>query len=91
MYNGMEKVKPTDFWTMDAPASKAPFYYDGITYDEFYVESYYYGACSSMKKTYKSLRKQLVDGDITSIPDEYKALCPFPEKCTAFSDLIKAA
>ena len=93
MYNGKEKVKSTDFWTLDAPASKAPFYYDGITFDEFFVEMYYFGSRNTPEKriNYKPLRKQLEDEDITNIPDEYKFLCPFPEECTAFSDLIKAA
>ena len=88
MYNGRAKVPSTMEFTFEKP-----FYYDGITFDEFFVEMYYYGSRNTPEKmmNYKPLRKQLEDGDIMSIPDEYKLLCPFPENCTAFSDLIKAA
>jgi len=70
---------------------ESPYYFDGITYDEYFVEQCYYHACIARKKIYKTLRKQLLDGDIQSIPDEYKISCPFPEKCTAYMDLVKVA
>ena len=72
---------------------ESPFYFDGITYDEYFVEQCYYYACLAHKEMigYKTLRKQLIDGDIQSVPDEYKKLCPDPDSCTAFVKLIKAA
>ena len=88
MYDGTAKVPATHEYKHESP-----FYYDGITYDEYFVEWCYLSACIAHKKmtTYKSLRKQLIDGDITFISDEYKKLCPFPEKCMAFADLLKVA
>ena len=90
MHNGAEKILPTMFWTFEAPVSKAPFYYDGMTYDEYFVEMYYFSIYATSAK-YKTLRKQLEDGDIINIPDEYKALCPHPDSCTAFRNLVKIA
>ena len=88
MYNGAEKVPQTSEWRLEIP-----FYYDGITYDEYFIEWYYFDSCNTLEKklNYKPLRKQLEDGDITSIPNSYKALCPEPDKCTAFNDLLKIA
>jgi len=93
VYNGVEKVLPTMFWISGATASNAPFYFDGITNDEFLIEQYYYGMYAGASKilNYKPLRKQLIDGDIMSIPDEYKKLCPYPENCKAFTDLLNVA
>ena len=85
MYKGMEKVPSTSEWTFEKP-----FYYDGITYDEYFVEWYYFNTCNTpeMRINYKSLRKQLEDENITNIPNSYKALCPEPDKCTAYQDLL---
>jgi hypothetical protein len=95
VYNGREKVAASDFWTTEAPASKAPFYYDGITRDEFFVEQYYFlyytAKLAPKLKAYKTLRRQLEDGDILGIPDGFKALCPDPNNCMAFLDLINVA
>jgi len=85
-YDGRVKVPSTPEYRREKP-----FYYEGITFDEYLVEWYYFGSCNTPDKmiNYKTLRKQLEDGDIKSIPDSYKILCPFPENCTAFEDLIK--
>jgi len=70
-----------------------PFFYEGITYDEYFVEQCYLHACIARQDMigYKPLREQLIDGDIQSVPDEYKISCPYPESCTAFEDLVKVA
>ena len=86
MYDGTVKVPATHEYKFESP-----FYFDGITYDEYFVEWCYYSACIAGKKIYKSLRDQLLDGDISFISDEYKKLCPYPEKCTAYIDLVKVA
>ena len=83
VYNGREKIPQTAEFSFEKP-----FYCNGMTYDEYYVEWCYYMAwIASREKPYKSLQKQLEDGDITSIPEEYKLLCPYPEICTAFEKL----
>ena len=88
VYDGTAIVPATHEYRFESP-----FYFDGITYDEYFVEWCYHSACIACQKMvgYKPLREQLIDGDITFIPDEYKKLCPFPEKCTAFMDLVKVA
>ena len=95
MYDGSERVPLTMIWSKGLTVTHAPFYYDGITYDEFLVEecyrNYYHAILASKKIGYKSLKKQLEDGEIQSVPDEYKITCPFPEKCTAFSNLVRVA
>ena len=84
MYDGKIKVPRTAEFTFEKP-----FYYDDMTYDEYYVEWCYYMLWSALRENpYKSLRKQLEDGDISSISNEYKVLCPYPENCTAFADLV---
>ena len=93
MYKGTEKVDATMFWICGAVASSAPFYFDGITYDEFLVEdsyrNYHHAKLAKQLYPYKIIRKQLEDGDIHSIPNEYKSLLPFPENCTAYANLLK--
>jgi len=95
VYNGLAEVSATMFWSFEAPAGKAPFYFDGVTFDEFFVEKcyhdYYMARIAPRGGKYKPLRKQLEDGDIASVPNEYKILCPDPDNCTAFNDLIKIA
>ena len=97
MYDGTQKVPVDMFWTFEGGqiASAAPFYFDGITFDEFFIEMFYYDYHHAILVPkyikYKSVRKQLMDGDISEIPDEYKYHLPFPEKCTAYIDLIKVA
>ena len=88
MYDGTAIIPATHEYKFESP-----FYFDGITFDEYFVEQCYYHAYIARKKMigYKTLRKQLLDGDIQSIPDEYKISCPYPEKCTAYIDLVKVA
>ena len=88
MYYGTGVVPATHEYKFESP-----FYFDGITYDEYFVEQCYYHACIAGKKMigYKPLRKQLIDGDIQSVPDVYKKLCPDPDNCTAFTELINVA
>ena len=87
MYNGRAAVPQTAEYFFEKP-----FYYNGITFDEYYVEwGYYMTWHATHKKPYKPLREQLADGDIINIPDEYKVLCPYPGNCTAFEDLIRVA
>ena len=88
MYDGTAKVPITHEYRFEKP-----FFYEGITFDEYFVEWCYHSACIAGKKmtTYKPLRKQLEDGDIITIPDEYKKLCPDPDNCTAYIELIKVA
>ena len=85
MYDGRSKMPSTP----DVRLEK-PFFYEGITCDEYFVEWRYFGSCNDMIN-YKPLRKQLEDGDIVfdKVPEKYKSLLPFPEKCTAFEDLLK--
>ena len=97
MYDGTQKVPVDMFWTFEGKqtASTAPFYFDGITFDEFFVEMFYYdyhhATLARKHIKYKPVRKQLEDGDISVIPSEYKFHLPFPEKCTAYIDLVKVA
>jgi len=88
VYDGTAKVPATHEYRFEKP-----FYFEGITFDEYFVEWCYHGSCIARKEMvgYKPLRKQLIDGDIHSIPDEYKKLCPYPENCTAFMGLQKIA
>ena len=97
MYNGLEKIPqeeaPTLAWSGSfSGANRAPFYFDGMTWDEFFVEDCYYlyhhAKLARDLIPYKTIKKQLEDGDINSIPDEYKITCPFPENCTAYKELI---
>jgi len=85
-WNGMDKVPMTHEFKHESP-----FYFDGITYDEYIVERCYHGMCIVKKKMigYKPLREQILDGDIQSIPDEYKVSLPYPENCTAYANLLK--
>ena len=84
MYDGTAVVPATHEYKFESP-----FYYDGITYDEYFVEQCYYHAWIAQKIVeYKPLRNQLMDGDIQSVPEEYKISCPFPEDCSAFVDLV---
>jgi len=95
VYDGTDKVLPTMSWSSGLPVTYAPFYFNGMTNDEFFVEecyrNYYYARLAPNHMAYKTVRKQLEDGDIDSIPDEYKISCPYPEDCTAYSDLVLSA
>ena len=97
MYDGTKKVPIDMFWTFEGrqTAPTAPFYFDGITFDEFYVEMFYYDyhrtVLARKHVKYKSVKKQLEDRDISEIPDEYKSHLPFPENCTAYKHLLKVA
>lgn len=86
MYNGKESVPATHEYKRESP-----FYFDGISFDEYLVEQRYHHSCIARKKMigYKTLREQILDGDIEEIPDEYKVSLPFPEECTAYSYLLK--
>ena len=88
MYDGTTKVPATHEYKFESP-----YYFEGITYDEYFVEQCYLGYCIANKKMvgYKTLREQLIDGDIKTIPDEYKISCPYPENCTAYRSLVLAA
>ena len=86
MYNGTDKIPSTHEFKHEKP-----FYRDGMTYDEYFIESVCFSESIVKKIKYKSVEQQLIDGDIHVIPDKYKISCPFPEKCTAYADLIKTA
>ena len=84
-WDGMKEVPATHEFKHENP-----FYFDGITYDEFLVEQCYYHTCIAQNIIkYKTLREQIVDGDIYCIPDEYKVSLPYPETCTAYANLLK--
>ena len=57
MYNGREKVTPMGLWDFERP-----FFYDGITYDEYFVELCYFSSRNTAEKVinYKPLRKSTV-------------------------------
>ena len=86
VYDGTVKVPVTHDYKFEKP-----FFFDGITEDEYIVEQCYYHAwiASKNKIEYKPLRNQLIDGDIQNVPDEYKISCFDPDNCTAFAELIK--
>jgi len=88
VHDGMKCVPATHEYMFESP-----FYFDGITFDEYFIEQSYLGYCIANKKMigYKTLRKQLEDGDIDIIPDEFKISCLFPDNCTAYNDLIPTA
>ena len=79
-------------WCGGSTVAYAPYYFDGMTFDEYFIEDSYYSYRLSKPelriKEYKSLRKQLEDGDIYSIPEECKTMLPYPEKCTAYKELL---
>mgnify|MGYP000312226922 FL=1 len=66
----------SDFYVTEA-TKEAPFYYDGITLNEYMTELCYYMINFDLVKQgkYKTLKQQLADGDISEIPEKYKALC----------------
>lgn len=86
-WNGMQAVPATHEYKFESP-----FYFDGISYDEYFVEQCYHHACIARSKMigYKPLRKQIIDGDIQSIPDEFKISLPYPGNCTAYANLLNA-
>jgi hypothetical protein len=59
---------------------EAPFYYDGISQDEYITEMHYYDdfLCNHNGSEYVPLRKQLKNGLIDKIPEEYKFFCLNP-------------
>ena len=86
-WDGMKEVPATHEFKHESP-----FYFDGITHDEYLVEGCYYRYCIANQRMigYKTLREQIIDGDIQSIPDDYKTSLPYPEACTAYAGLLKA-
>lgn len=85
-WNGTESVPATYDYKHEKP-----FYFDGITFDEFLVEQCHYHTCIAQSVIeYKPLREQIIDGDIQSIPEDYKVSLPYPENCTAYVELLKA-
>ena len=62
---------------------ETPFFFEGITQDEYLTENTYFleVIANSVGKAYdyKSLRQQLLDGEITEIPKKYKRFCIDPE------------
>jgi len=88
VYNGKESVPATREYSHESP-----FYFDGISYDEYFVEQTYRNYCMANKIMvgYKTLRQQIIDGEIDSISDEFKLALPYPENCTAYSELLASS
>lgn len=67
---------------LSATMMEYPFYYEGITQDEYISESHYYNCCVANRfrdGKYQSLRQQLAKGLIKEIPKEYKQFCLNPD------------
>jgi len=85
VYNGTKKVPATHEYMFEKP-----FYYEGISYDEYFVEWVCFSESIVKNNIYKSVKQQLIDGDIRTIPEKYLKLCPNPENCTAYLDLLES-